>query len=333
LPAAAIPRPRSGPGAAASLSTKLADRYREHAKVVNKSWRQADALVNKRLRPYWGKLRVANISRADVKAMMERITPTAPIVANSTLAAASAIFKWCINQEVGGVTVNPCHGVDGNETNDRERVLSDAELPVFWREFDECGVVGAALKLVLLLGQRPGETVRIHTTHLIDGWWSMPGEVVEEIRWNGTKNLQSHRVWLSEPAREIIAAHGATEGMVFSGPLGGIIDLEEAMRDICERLKVERTTPHDLRRTCGTLIVRLTKSVTVMDRILNHREKAKDRKGRKTKKKASAVYNRYKFEQEDKLIMEDVAAALLRLVAGREADSNVTALRSPVKGQ
>src|SRR5882672_177740 len=114
---------------------ELADRYREHAKVVNKSWRQADALVNKRLRPYWGKLRVANISRADVKAMMERITPTAPIVANSTLAAASAIFKWCINQEVGGVTVNPCHGVDGNETNDRERVLSDAELPVFWREF------------------------------------------------------------------------------------------------------------------------------------------------------------------------------------------------------
>src|SRR5258705_4617377 len=79
---------------------ELADRYREHAKVVNKSWRQADALVNKRLRPYWGKLRVANISRADVKAMMERITPTSPIVANSTLPAASASFKWCIKRQL-----------------------------------------------------------------------------------------------------------------------------------------------------------------------------------------------------------------------------------------
>ena len=56
--------------------------------------------------------------------MMVRIE--APIVANQTLAAASAIFSWAVQQEI--VTVNPCHGVDRNPTADRERVLSDAEV-------------------------------------------------------------------------------------------------------------------------------------------------------------------------------------------------------------
>ena len=56
--------------------------------------------------------------------MMARIE--APIVANQTLAAASAIFTWAVKQEI--ITVNPCHGVDRNPTTDRERVLSDAEI-------------------------------------------------------------------------------------------------------------------------------------------------------------------------------------------------------------
>jgi integrase len=309
---------------------EVADRYRdEHAKVFNKSWKQAAKLVDKHLRPHWAKLPVASISRSDVKAMMARITPAAPIVANSTLAAASAIFRWCIKEEIGGVTASPCSGVDQNETNDRERVLSDAELPMFWREFDEIAE-GAGLKLLLLLGQRPGEIARMHTTHLIDGWWSMPGEEIEELRWNGTKNSQSHRIWLSKPAREIIAAQCAS-GTVFTGPLGGLMDLEKGMQEVCERLrakgiKVERATPHDLRRTCGTMIVRLTKSETTMDRILNHREKAKDRKGRKTKKKTARVYNLYKFEAENQRAMEDVAAAFMRLVGGQQ-EEKVVALR------
>ena len=76
------------------------------------------------LLPRWGKLKATAITRADVRAMMVRID--APIVANQTLAAASAIFSWAIRQEI--LTINPCHGVDRNPTTDSERVLSDAEI-------------------------------------------------------------------------------------------------------------------------------------------------------------------------------------------------------------
>ena len=67
----------------------LASQYVElHAKKHNKSWKQAAHLVARHLLPRWGKLKANAITRADVRAMMVRID--APILANQTLAAASA---------------------------------------------------------------------------------------------------------------------------------------------------------------------------------------------------------------------------------------------------
>ena len=103
----------------------LSSQYVElHAKKHNKSWRQAERLVARHLLPRWGKLKATAIIRADVRAVMIRID--APIVANQTLAAASAIFSWAIKQEI--LTVNPCKLVDRNPTTDRERVRGQAAV-------------------------------------------------------------------------------------------------------------------------------------------------------------------------------------------------------------
>jgi hypothetical protein len=168
----------------------------EHAKRRNRSWKQADALVRRHLIPRWGKLQAADISRSDVKAAMTSIT--APIVANQTLAAASAMFAWAIREEI--VKVNPCALVERNETKSRERVLSDGEVPKFWKAFDNAGLVAStALKIILLTGQRPGEVAHMRREHIVDGWWTMPGEPIAALGWPGTKNGQSHRVWLAAP--------------------------------------------------------------------------------------------------------------------------------------
>ena len=110
----------------------LAGQYVElYAKRHNKSWKQAEP-GGAHLLPRWGGMKASAIARADVRAMMIRID--APIVANQTLAAASAIFTWAVRQEI--VAVNPCHGVDRNPTSDRERVLSDAETALLWPKLD-----------------------------------------------------------------------------------------------------------------------------------------------------------------------------------------------------
>jgi hypothetical protein len=45
-----------------------------------------------------------------------------------------------------------------------------------WLMYEKCGMVGVALRLLLLTGQRPGEVAYINRRHIEDGqWWHMPG--------------------------------------------------------------------------------------------------------------------------------------------------------------
>src|SRR5262245_10654738 len=302
----------------AGTFAELAERYVEHyAKRRNKSWAQADKLIRRHALPRWGKLQAARISRAEVRAMMSRIE--APVLANQVLAAASAIFSWAVKQEVVGT--NPCRGVDRNATRSRERVLSESELPRFWSAFDDAGlVVGTALKMVLLTGQRPGgEVSRMRREHIVDGWWEMPGEPVPALGWPGTKNGASHRVWLPKAAQVLLAEldGAATGGFVFAGTRGRpASDLDAAMRAICAKLGVERATPHDLRRTHGSTITALGFGRDAMNRVQNHREGG-----------IASVYDRHGYAEETKRVMEAVAAKIMSLVEGISADSKVVPFR------
>ena len=69
----------------------LATRYvEEHAKKNNRSWKQADYLIRTHVLPRWREKEHRQHLRADVKEPMREIK--APVVANQTLAATSAIF-------------------------------------------------------------------------------------------------------------------------------------------------------------------------------------------------------------------------------------------------
>jgi integrase len=301
--------------------------YEPHSQKKNKSWKQPDALVRKHLLPSWGKLMASDISRSDVKAMMVRVK--APIVANQTLAAAGAIFTWAIREEIGGVKVNPCVGVERNPTRTRERVLSDIEIPMFWKEFDEVDPIhGLALRTILLTGQRPGEVCHMRTEHLkkvVDatnllpryGWWEMPGEVIEDI-WPGTKNKKSHRVALPVAVNDIIDRL-EPEGFVFAAPMGGAIgSLAATMAAICKDLGVDRATPHDLRRTHGTLITSLGFGRDAMNRIQNHVESG-----------VADIYDQHGYAEEDARIMAAVTSKILGLVS--PGPGNVFPLVKPLK--
>jgi integrase len=296
----------------AGTFAEVADRYvNEYAKRRNKSWKQPDALVRKHLLPAWAKLSVKAITRSDVRTMMGRIT--SPITANQTLAAASAIFSWAMKQEI--VTTNPCRGVERNETKSRERVLTDAEIPLFWSAFNDAGLVrSSALKVLLLTGQRPGEVAHMRLEHVSDGWWTMPGAPDPKLDWPGTKNAQTHRVWLPQAARDIIAELivDETTGFVFNGRRRAVDGLDDAMRAVCQRLGVERATPHDLRRTHGTTVAALGFGREAMNRVQNHREGG-----------IADVYDRHEYAEENKRVMEAVATRLLTLAIGEAEPSNV----------
>jgi integrase len=299
----------------AGTFAELADRYvNEHAKRKNKSWEQADYLVRRYLLPRLGKLNAGSILRKDLRAAIGRIE--SPTVANQTLAAASAVFSWGMKQEV--VNSNPCKGIERNATKSRERTLSDSEIPQFWAAFDEVSNdnLSRALKTLLLLGQRPGEISHMRHEHVSDRWWTLPGAPDPKVGWPGTKNGQTHRVWLPE-AVQVMVGHDPglpSTGFVFAGKRNGAAgDLGLAMRDICKRFSIaDKVTPHDLRRTHGSTITRLGFGRAAMNRIQNHKEGG-----------IADVYDRHRYEAENKRVMEAVADHILVLAEGRAAAANV----------
>jgi integrase len=215
---------------------QLAHRYvEEHAKRRNKSWRQADFLVRTYLLPGWRSIQASAITRGEARSIFGRLTlEGSPVLANQVLAAASAIFSWAIKNEVGNISVNPCSGIERNSTASRERVLSDRELPLFWHAFEHAGLLRCyALRMILLTGQRPGEVCHMRWEHIEDQWWRLPGEPGD--CWPGTKNKQTHRIWLSTPAGTVLdeLRNGAGPGYVFAGERGRPISrLDMAMRSI-----------------------------------------------------------------------------------------------------
>jgi integrase len=229
------------------------------------------------------------------------------MVANQTLTAASAIFNWAIREEL--LLINPCRAIDHHPRKSRERVLANSEVPFAWRAFDEAGLLkSAALKIVLLTGQRPGEVRHMRREHIVDRWWLMPGNPQPALDWPGTKNGKDHRVWLSAPVLEVLGELPDEEPQIFRG-----LTLDTAMQKVRKRfaeearnagLRVpEKFTPHDLRRTHGTTITSLGFGRDAMNRIQNHVEGG-----------IGAIYDRHAYSDENKKIMEDVAAFIMSLV-------------------
>ena len=73
--------------------------------------------------------------------------------------------------------------------------------------------------------------------HIVDSWWSMPGKPEPSTKWPGTKNGQSHRVWLPHATKRILVELGEdTTGFVLGR---AVSDAAPAMRKICSSLKLQ----------------------------------------------------------------------------------------------
>ena len=138
---------------------------------------------------------------------------------------------------------------------------------------------------------------------IAEGWWQMPGKPKGD--WPGTKNARDHRVALSDHAQALVERHLN----------GGSKKSSDLMRELVAELKIERATPHDLRRTCLTWITRLGFGRDAMDRVANHRTSS-----------VTDVYDRHGYADEDKLIMAAVARHVMGIVEGTPT-SNVISLR------
>jgi integrase len=240
----------------------------------------------------WGARKAKDITRRDVRALLDEIAERAPIMANRTLALVRKMFNFAI--EHSWLETNPCTMIKRLAPDrQRDRVLNEEEIRKFWAALDaEKPMIAALFRLRLLTAQRGGE---VHGAtwaemDLESGWWTIPAA--------RSKNGLAHRVPLSRQSLKVLRdlqAEGTDSPWVFPGKRKDgphIAHAQKAIERIVERSGVD-FRGHDLRRTAASLMVGAGVPRLVVSKILNHVETG-----------VTAVYDRHGYDAEKRAALD-----------------------------
>jgi len=291
----------------------LADEYlarHAQARKVAKSCYEDRRILDRDIVPSLGALKVEDVRRRDVIAVLDAIADRgAPVMANRTAALLSKLFNFAVDR--GVIDISPCARLPRQRERHKDRALDDAEIVTLWQRLEQAAMdpgTRLALKLVLVTGQRPGEVCGMGEDELEGATWTIPAARRKSAR----HAAGDHVVPLSPLALELIEqarAHNHGEPWLFPAPsLKGALApaaLPTAVRRNRPALRVAPFTPHDLRRSARTGLARLGVSDVVAERVLGHALGG-----------LVAVYNAHAYDAEKRAALEAWGAHLQRLLAG-----------------
>ena len=252
-----------------------------------------------------GDAKACEVSKRQVAAIIERVGQRGALTeANRFRALLHAILGWACG--TGRIEANPAAGIPRPfEEKPRERVLSDEEIRTIWAGLDAAPGEAAskiAMRLCLVLGQRPKEIVHLAKEHLsLDA--PMPTMIIASSE---AKNRETHIVPLSGFAVELFgeALELARDApWVFPAPGGKGPLAPHALTHIVSRAKrksdgtflgVSDARLYDFRRTVATGLGEMGFPDEMIGRLLNHRG-AKSR-SITSKHYNHALYLRERFE-------------------------------------
>jgi len=313
-----------------TVATLAADYLAKHARKFKRTAGEDERILNVEVLPRWKDRSVRELTRRDVRALVDRVAERAPIMANRVLAVVRKMLNFAVDHD--WIDANPAARVaKPSPEHSRDRVLNEEELRRLWRILSHFpttaerpapgrkGSKGAAddpicpvapwmadvLKMRLLTAQRGGEIARMRwaDVDLGSGWWTIPGE--------HTKNGEPHRVPLSAEAVAIVRAHSPKDGEarpehVFTGLGGGTImdRAKKAPSAIARVLKID-FRGHDLRRTAATYMAAAGIPREHIGHVLNHVEGGA---------RATRVYDRYAYDREKRVALDTWARSLATIV-------------------
>jgi len=313
----------------AKTFAQLAQMYLdEYARVNKRSWGEDERLIEKLLKPEFGRLDVSEITRSHVRTFLRGLAANTPVQANRAHACLRKMLNWAIREEIVDIAGNPASGISspGGREKPKERSLSNDEIRAVWQELDRNSTAPKrALQLILLTGQRPGEVVGIPWAelNLDEALWTLPGSRSK----NGLENLvplnsqatrviekQRESLELQRQKREKRRQSAPEDQFVFPSrhvrkpkPMT-VYALDQEAQRISQQLGIPGFAPHDLRRTCATRLGEMLVPGHLIDRITNHKPAGiTDR-----------VYNKYDYLKEKQEALNGWGARLSRLASGLE---------------
>lgn len=264
------------------------DFIRQYARPRNRSWKEAERILQREFVTVHGQRDIREIRRSDVLELMDgAIERGAAYQANRIHANLRKLFNWCV--ERGIVDASPVMGIrPPTRETARDRVLTDDEIrAVLLGCTEEPYPYGPFVPLLLATAQRRGEVSKMRWSEidLAAKVWVIPADL--------SKNGKPHVVPLSDFALRLLAAMPRFPDCdwVFTttrrGPINGF---SKALRHIQTRSKTDNWRFHDLRRTAASGMARLGIAPHVVEKVLNHISG--------TISGVAAVYNRYGYDAE-----------------------------------
>lgn len=252
-----------------TVESVCADFIRQYARPRNRSWREAERILQREFVSAYGQRDIREIKRHDIIELMDAaIERGAPYQANRIHAHVRRFMGWA--QERCIIESSPVIGIKPpTRESARDRVLTDDEIRAILRVcVKEPYPFGQFVPLLLATAQRRGEvaSMRWEDVDLDAKQWVIPAAV--------SKNGKPHVVPLNDFALRILADVPQFEGTcdwVFSttrrSPISGF---SKALRYIHEQSETTGWRFHDLRRTATTGMARLGVLPHVVEKILNH---------------------------------------------------------------
>jgi integrase len=293
---------------AVTVAAVWADYARIHLSK-KRSGRKTAQDVERDVLPLWGTRPITEITRKDIRQLLDKLIARAPHAAHHIFSALSGFLNWCVNREK--IPFSPMSGLKRKHAVGspvaRQRVLSNDELYAFWRASGRlCYPLGPFLRLTLLSGGRHSE--------------------ISQARWREV-DLKNRTLTIPPERTGGEFLFSFTDGKGGAGcsaknkykldrrMLRTLKALARTRGDDPSVVELPHFVVHDLRRTVRTRLSALRITSEIAEMVIGHGKKGLDR-----------VYNQHEYADEIREALEKWGKALMTIVEPPPTADNIVVL-------
>jgi integrase len=202
-------------------------------------------IAGKKLAKMFAAFQASDVIQADVMDMMDKLADT-PNMANRCLSVLKMVFKYAVKRQI--IERNPAQDVDRHKEKKRDRLLSEGEIQAIYAASGPR--LQVIIALAILTGQRIGDVLKIHRSHLLD----------EGIRFEQQKTGAKLIVAWTDELRSVVARAKTLNQNIRAltllhnrrGKPPDYRTVREQWDKACKAAKVEDAHLHDLRALSAT---------------------------------------------------------------------------------
>jgi integrase len=272
--------------------------------VTAKKLRSADEIkrcLEKYVYPHWADRDFVS-KRSDVAALLDHIEDAnGARQADLVLAHLRSIATWFSQRDDDYVSPF-VRGMRRNQNESRSRILNDDELRVIWKAAESSGQFGAAIRLLLLTGQRREKIYTMKFTDISDGVWTIATRPREKGN-AGSLALPPMALTIIESQTRL-----GENPFVFPGRGNGHHTFSQSKAPFDRKLpKMPHWQIHDLRRTSRSLLSRANVRPDISERVLGHAIQG-----------VEGIYDRHRYDDEKAAALNQLAMLIDGIVNPRD---------------